>query len=276
MPAQKGEVVQPEYPDVAFHGPPRTYYSTSHPKRYIAIHNTDNDASDQDEATYAKRRPDKVSSHYYVDANSITQSLRTEFGASHAGSRTGNWHAIAYEIAGTNGKKRAWWLANVAWSILVRQIARDCRVHDITPQLLTIDQMHDGTTTGIVTHDMMRRAWGGTTHTDPGPGFPIDHLIALVAAELEYDMPLTPEDRVAIWTHDLADGPGIDPAYKVLIRAAMQATTAAAEAKAAKEAIARLPAPVSAAAVAAALAGDRAFIDALADAVAKRIGGQHG
>jgi hypothetical protein len=28
----------------------------------------------------------------------------------------------------------------------------------------------------------MRLAWGGTTHTDPGPGFPWDHLAASIKA----------------------------------------------------------------------------------------------
>lgn len=42
------------------------------------------------------------------------------------------------------------------------------------------------------------------------------------------DMPLTNEDRVGIWTHDLKDGDGTDPAYKVLLRAAAQAQAASA------------------------------------------------
>ncbi|MGW3809077.1 hypothetical protein [Micromonospora sp. NPDC005113] len=47
---------------------------------------------------------------------------------------------------------------------------------------------------------------------------------------LEDDMPLTAADRVAIWTHDLKDGDGTDPAYKVLLRAAVDAAAAKAEA----------------------------------------------
>lgn len=180
----------PEYPDVRFDGPPNVYNDTPYDKRYVAIHNTSNDASDAAEADYAQRRTD-ASSHYYVDHDSITQSLRTEYGAAHAGSSTGNRHAIAYEITGSNGKSRTWWLANVAWPLLARQIARDCRKHSIDPKVLTVAQMRDGKTTGIVTHDLMRRAWGGTTHTDPGPAFPMDYLIALVRAELDGDDDMT-------------------------------------------------------------------------------------
>lgn len=134
-----------------------------------------------------------VASHN-CDRDSITQSLRTEYGANHAGSPTGNRYAISYEITGTNGKSRSWWLANVAWAVLARQMARDCRKWGIPPVLLTVAQMRDGKTKGFVTHDLMRQAWGGTTHTDPGPNFPMDHLLALVRAELngeDDDMPYT-------------------------------------------------------------------------------------
>ncbi|MEV0267728.1 peptidoglycan recognition family protein [Hamadaea sp. NPDC050747] len=204
--------MQAEYPDIRWDGPPGAYNSTSYPKRYVAIHNTSNDASDTAEANYAETRPDHISSHYYVDVDSITQSLRTEYGANHAGSTTGNRHAIAYEITGTNGKSRAWWLANVAWAVLARQIARDCRKWGIPARLLTVAQMRDGKTKGIVTHDLMRQAWGGTTHTDPGPGFPIDHLLALVRAELEDDMQADERQwlrdiHYALFTADAANRP---------------------------------------------------------------------
>jgi hypothetical protein len=40
---------------------------------------------------------------------------------------------------------------------------------------------------GHTTHNDLRLAFGGTTHTDPGAGFPRDHVIEIVAAELEGD-----------------------------------------------------------------------------------------
>ena len=172
--------MEPEYSDVPFDGPPRSYSTSQYDKRYIAIHNTSNDATAEAEANYAQTRTDSVSSHYYVDNNSIVQSLRTQYGANHAGSSTGNHHAIAYEITGTNDKTRNWWLDNVDWELLSRQIARDCQKHAIDVRTLTVAQMQDGHSTGIVTHDQMRLAWGGTTHTDPGPNFPMDHLIQMI------------------------------------------------------------------------------------------------
>lgn len=262
--------MQPEYADVRFDGPPGAYNETGYPKRYVAIHNTANTASDSAEADYAEDRPDHVSSHYYVDGDSITQSLRTEFGANHAGSSTGNRHAIAYEITGTNGRSRSWWLANVAWPLLARQIARDCAKHSIALRLLTVAQMRDGKTTGIVTHDLMRQAWGGTTHTDPGPGFPMDHLLALVAAEMEDDV-----SADELWGATFGKAPNVQTAGERLAAAAQAAKPAdvAAAVKPLVEAIAALRAPVvDAAALAAAVAGAlKPDLEAAAEAAVRRV-----
>jgi hypothetical protein len=53
------------------------------------------------------------------------------------------------------------------------------------------------------------------------------------------EMALTPQDLIAIWTHDLKDGDGVDPAYKVLNRAAVDAAAA----KVASEGLAARPEP---------------------------------
>jgi N-acetyl-anhydromuramyl-L-alanine amidase AmpD len=188
-----------------YDGPPRRYGSTPTNKKWITIHNTSNarDASAEDEASYAKNRTDGTSSHYYVDRNSIVQSLNTDLRANHVGSTTGNNGGISYEITGTNAKTRAWWMENVAWDLLVKQIRIDCAEHDITPRLLTVQQIKDGDLTGIITHNQARLAWGGTDHTDPGPNFPLDHLIALLKGTTEEDdMPLTKADANTLLNTD--------------------------------------------------------------------------
>lgn len=191
-------------------GPANNYGTSTIAKRYIAIHNTSNTASAENEAAYARRRTDNISSHYYVDQDSIIQMLDTNWQAWHAGSTTGNQRAIAYEITGVNGWTRAQWLARVDWDLLARQVARDCTTHNIAVQQLTIAQMNDGRSTGIVTHDQMRRAWGGTTHTDPGVNFPMDHLLALVRAQLDGDNVATLDKddlaaiKKAVWVEDNA------------------------------------------------------------------------
>jgi peptidoglycan hydrolase-like protein with peptidoglycan-binding domain len=162
-----------------YDGPPNNYGAAKTRKKWIVIHNTSNDAPATNEASYAKRRTDSVSSHYYVDNQRIIQSLNTDYRAFHVGSSTGNAGGIAYEITGTNGKSRSWWMGNVAWSLLAAQIRKDCAAHGITARTLTISEIRAGKT-GIITHDQARRAWGGTDHTDPGPNFPMDNLVALI------------------------------------------------------------------------------------------------
>lgn len=163
-------------------GPGRNYSKDSNGrplrtrKKIIVIHNTSNDASDSNEADYAKTRRDGVSSHYYVDNNSIRQSLDTDWRAWHVGSEEGNSTGISYEITGSNGKSRSWWIGNVYWRGLAAQIRADMDVHGIAARTLSIAEMRTGKS-GIVTHDQCRRAWGDTTHTDPGPNFPMDYLL---------------------------------------------------------------------------------------------------
>jgi N-acetyl-anhydromuramyl-L-alanine amidase AmpD len=160
----------------------RNGYSDSDGRKYgIAIHNTSNDATAEGEASYATRRTDGTSSHFYVDADSIVQSLDTDVRAGHAGSRNGNDNAIAFEITGTNAKSRQWWLDNVAWSKLAQVCAVLCREYGIEPRRATVSEMvNNPKVRAFYGHDDMRRAWGGTTHTDPGGNFPWDHLFAEV------------------------------------------------------------------------------------------------
>jgi len=172
----------PIYRDI-YDGPPRWFGPQRTEKGYIAIHCTANTASAEAENAYAKRRPDSVSSHYYVDHDSIVQSLDTDLRAFHAGSKIGNDHAIAYEITGLTSWSRQRWLDSVAWPLLVRQIRRDMAAHNIAARRLTVAQMKARELSGIVTHNDMRLAWGGTDHTDPGRNFPMDHLLKLLIEE---------------------------------------------------------------------------------------------
>lgn len=158
----------------------------------IAIHNTSNDASAEAEASYATRRTDGISSHLYVDADSVVQSLDTKDKAGHAGSSTGNENAVAVEITGTNGKSRTWWLANVAWDELGRALAAVIRHHwpdgSFKVRRASVAEMRSNPKVkAFYGHDDMRQAWGGTDHTDPGPNFPWDRLFAAVTAALEGD-----------------------------------------------------------------------------------------
>lgn len=174
------------YRDI-YDGPPRSYIRERTGKRWIVIHSTQNDASAEGEASYAKRRRDGISSHYYIDGNSIVQSLDTDLGAHHVGSSIGNRGGISYELTGFAAWSRDRWLNSIAWPLLAAAIARDCAEHNIAVRELSVAQIKNGAT-GIITHNQARLAWGHTTHTDPGPNFPMDHLVRQVQRALEGDM----------------------------------------------------------------------------------------
>lgn len=163
----------------------------------LAFHNTSNDASDTEEASYATRRPDGISAHVYVDHNSATQSIDTADKTGHAGSTQGNENAISFELTGANGWTRAQWLANINWALLGRVCASIIRHHwsdgSFQVRRASVAEMRaNPKIKAMYGHDDMRLAWGGTTHTDPGPGFPWDHLALVIKAALGQTTP--PED----------------------------------------------------------------------------------
>jgi N-acetyl-anhydromuramyl-L-alanine amidase AmpD len=168
----------------------RNAYDDRDDRKYgIAIHNTSNTASAEGEASYATRRTDGISSHFYVDLDSIVQSIDTKDRCGHAGSANGNENAVCVEITGSNAKTRDWWLKNVAWVKLGAALAQVIRAHwpdgSFQVRRATVAEMKaNPKVKAFYGHDDMRRAWGGTTHTDPGPNFPGDHLFTVVKAAL--------------------------------------------------------------------------------------------
>jgi hypothetical protein len=164
----------------------RNSYSDPDGRKFgIAIHNTSNTATAEAEASYATRRTDGVSSHFYCDSDSVIQSLDTAAKAGHAGSGNGNNNAVAVEITGVNSKTREWWLGNVAWDLLGQVLAQVCRAYGVEVRRARVAEMKaNPQVRAFYSHDDMRRAWGGTTHDDPGPGFPWDRLFTAVNAAL--------------------------------------------------------------------------------------------
>lgn len=179
----------------------RNSYADRDGRKYgIAIHCTDNTAAARKEAGYATRRTDGVSGHFYVDGVEVIQSLDTDARAGHAGSAEGNDNAVAVEITGRVSASRQWWLDNVAWKKLAAVLAPVCREYGIQPRRATVAEMKaDPRVRAFYGHDDMRRAWGGTTHTDPGPNFPWDHLLATVERAVNGD---TEDDEMDQATFD--------------------------------------------------------------------------
>lgn len=198
-------------PGIPFHQGRNDYTDADGMHYGIAIHNTSNTASDEAESSYADHRTDGTSSHFYVDGDSVIQSLDTNDKAGHAGSREGNDNAIAFEITGTNDKPRQWWLDNAAWSRLGYVIAYILR-HDpdyagFRVRRATVAEMQaNPKVKAFYSHNDMRLAWGGTTHDDPGPNFPWDRLFAAVNAALEGGSDMALKDEVLEGTQSAKAG----------------------------------------------------------------------
>lgn len=213
----------------------RNDYTDRDGRKYgVAIHNTSNDAPASGEASYATRRTDGISAHFYVDGKDVIQSIDTKYRTGHAGSGEGNDNAVSVEITGTNSKSRQWWLDNVAWDKLAAVLAAVCKEYDIEPRRASVAEMRaNPKVRAFYSHDDMRLAWGGTTHTDPGDNFPWDRLLTEVKQALSGKQ----EDDVSaadVWN---AEWQGVDKPYKAsswLIMANTYAARSWQEAQAAK------------------------------------------
>ncbi|SDZ39921.1 N-acetylmuramoyl-L-alanine amidase [Micromonospora pattaloongensis] len=194
----------------------RNRYGTS-TKYAIAVHATANTASAADEAMYATRRTDGTSAHFYLDRREVIQSLDTRDRAGHAGSTQGNTYAIALEFTGLNSWSRATWLSSVAWDRVGAVLATVSRTHQIPARRVTVAQMRaDARVRGAYDHNQMRLAWGGTDHTDPGPHFPWDRLLAVWQQHLQgEDFPVDQSQFESMFLRALRQGGAIRRAIGV-------------------------------------------------------------
>lgn len=140
-----------------------------------------------------------VSSHYCVDADSIIQCVRLRDVAYTVGNRPGNYRGINVELAGRAAQTAAQWADTYSQAMLRRActiVARDMRRYAIPNRWCTVENLR-ALRPGHTTHNDLRLAFGGTTHTDPGAGFPRQQVLALVAGGEDDDM-FSDEDRHAL------------------------------------------------------------------------------
>jgi N-acetyl-anhydromuramyl-L-alanine amidase AmpD len=209
-----------EYPDLVF-VPPKAFGTGRDGKavRYIVIHYTagsEGPTSAENGATNDQRRTDGVSTHYFVDSNSVVQCVLTRDRAN-AARHKGNRLGIQYELCGT-AQTRAQWLdaaSNPTLTNAARQIARDCQKYGIPVRRLTVAQTRADwfnfptAVKGIVGHVDCTNAYpeDGGDHQDPGTAFPWDVLFARINdfMSIEED-DLTPEqarDAAMLGGYDL-------------------------------------------------------------------------
>lgn len=137
-----------------------------------------------------------ASAHYCIDSDSVVQCVDHQFRAYHAPPNTGS---IGLEHAGFASQSRAQWLDPFGVAMIeqsARLAAWLCREFELPPRWLSIAQLRGGER-GICTHYDVSRAFGQSSHTDPGPGFPKDYYLDRVINYYEgdgADMALTDDD----------------------------------------------------------------------------------
>jgi hypothetical protein len=199
-------LTNPEFPAIPWAGPASSGRSRAGlgPMRYVVWHATANPTSNAwGEAAFARNRTDGVGTHAAADATVCLQTQVTTLSVGHVGSGTGNRYGVAIECCGVNADSAAHWRPIIDQCVpFVRAVMAK---HGIANRWLTIEQMRDGHSTGHVTHDMARLAWGGTDHTDPGPNFPKSYVTAAVAGGVALSPPggflmaLTEDQQQDLW-----------------------------------------------------------------------------
>lgn len=133
-----------------------------------------------------------TSTHKTVDVDSICEGVKRTTVAYHAGPGGNTW-GIAYEFCGRASWSAAKWREPAQLQMLrnaAPHIADDLaaiaggRAEALeAARWLSLVQLarHEH---GLCTHNDIRLALGGTTHSDPGPNFPYAELLAYVRAEL--------------------------------------------------------------------------------------------
>lgn len=186
----------PEYPDLLWM-PPKSWTDANRTSvQLLVIHDTEGSegtTSAEDGASYDQRRTDGTSTHFFCDADTVVQCVRTN-DVAHAARTQGNKRGIQYELCGKAGQGAAGWADSASDGTLrqaAKQVARDARKWGIPIRRLTPSQVAAGEK-GICGHVDVTYAFpqDNGDHTDPGPTFPWSKFLGMVQAEMDGELPV--------------------------------------------------------------------------------------
>jgi hypothetical protein len=163
--------------------PARRYRAgRSAPVRLVVLHTTEGDlrpgAAQAVARWFAGPQSPEASAHYICDAAEVVQGVRDEDtawaapGANHDG--------IQVEMVGRAAWTAARWAEPDALAMVARAgalVGEVCRRHGLPVELLTREDVIAGRS-GITTHAAISKAYGKSSHWDPGPSFPFDRLLS--------------------------------------------------------------------------------------------------
>lgn len=124
-----------------------------------------------------------VSYHWAADNNSIVGCVDEDDTAWAVGNRAGNYRGISIGLAGRAAQTRAQWLDTYSRAMLGQAApvaARAMRRWQIPNRWCTLADL-ESRRPGHTTHADLVRAFNVSDHTDPGPHFPRDLVLDLVA-----------------------------------------------------------------------------------------------
>ena len=127
-----------------------------------------------------------VSAHWCADDNSVIQCVDLDDTAWCVGNVPGNYRGLQVELSGFARQTRAQWLDPFGLAMFARiapVVAHAMRRYNIPNAWRTVADLKN-MRPGHTTHNDLRLAFGVTDHTDPGPGFPRDHVLAVVGQAL--------------------------------------------------------------------------------------------
>ncbi|HKQ02662.1 MAG TPA: peptidoglycan recognition family protein [Actinomycetes bacterium] len=134
---------------------------------------------------FAGENAPRASAHYCVDADVVVRCVRDQDIAWHAPGANSN--GIGIEHAGRAAQTRAEWSDAYSMAVLERSLRLAvalCLRWSIPPRLVTPTGLVAGEH-GITTHAYVSEAFRRSSHTDPGPGFPLSWYLRRVEADLQ-------------------------------------------------------------------------------------------
>lgn len=131
-------------------------------------------------AQYFRTITRPASAHYNIDVDSIVQSVRDGDTAYHA---PGASHChLGFEHAGYARQSPADWHDPYSWAMLQRSAAllrKKSQQYKFPIKYIGVSDLRQGRFDGVTTHNEVSKAFGKSSHWDPGPGFPMEQYLSM-------------------------------------------------------------------------------------------------
>lgn len=168
------------------------YKGRTSPVGLIVLHDMEAPETDKTAENVARNfstTDRKASAHDCIDNNSIVHCVKYEDTAWAAPGANSN--GIHLEHAGYAAQRREDWLDGYSLAELklsAQLTAALCGKFNIPEEFVDVAGLKAGRR-GITTHNCVSLAFKKSTHTDPGPGFPMDLYVEMVRGESGPDLP---------------------------------------------------------------------------------------